>query len=631
MVVIIAARVLSIIVYLLSWVANGEWMQAISTGGRASSYYWGGDTTSSDGGGDNSGGGRGSDDDDTNNSSSDSSNVAPPGFAYNKPAFLTWYAYCHLLLAWIPVVIYVVVSSSSSSSSDHRRHLQDRKKRLVVQQPSSNKKYDDERRTTNSNSTTTTSASVLSAMSIRARLRTMFVLTPFPRRLRNIFIDSELSMYMTTEWSKNVEDFWSSCWKCLTFNYILIGLNVLWIVGLTQDISVPMSNAIYQSQIPATVLLSMYHDDDDERRQNEKGGRNNSNNVVDERQGKKHKLKNSYQRRRRRRHERERRQQHWRRVLVGTLISSVGIGMVVIPPLLTTNGSSSSSSSNVAARSTTQEESSTMVVVSSSSSSNTTAPSSSFLGIFVTFLSAMISAAYQVAWKVLMDEKDDHHRDGDESDERNGTEMVDLIYQNVNDDDDDDDDEEGQQLLNIGHRNNVRLNRQGNDYQMAATARNSNNDVVKQKGLIKTFATLGVMGICNILFGWPVLLLLHWSGIETIDLKPIPKLWKALTINSLIETLFDTSCAVAIYMTSPVVTSIVAPLTIPISFFWDVWFRRAADDGHDAINSSGGNIKIENENLWLILIGSILIVIGVVRIEMKPPPHRQPLPTIGKS
>ena len=441
----------------------------------------------------------------------------------------------------------------------------------------------------------------------------MFVPSPLPRRLRNIFI--ELSVYMTTEWSRNLEDFWSSCFKCLTFNYILIGLNVLWIVGLTQDISVPMSNAIYQSQIPATVLLSMYHDDGDERRRNEKGDRNKD--VADDGQENNQKQKTLQQRRTR--FKRERRRQHWRRVLVGTMISSVGIGMIIIPPLLTT---SASSGSNVSATFTTQKESSAVAV----SSSNTTTPSSSFLGVFVTFLSAMISAAYQVAWKILMDEKDDHHLDGDNSDEGYGiiaTETVHLIDQN---DDDDDDDEEGQQLLTVGHRKNVRLNRQGNDCHTASTARNSNDDVVKQKGLIKTFATLGVMGICNILLGWPVLLLLHWSGIETIDLKPIPNLWKALTINSLIETLFDTSCAVAIYMTSPVVTSIVAPLTIPISFFWDVWFRRTADDGHDAVNSSSSSSSINNENLWLVLLGSVLIVIGVVRIEIKPPPHRQPLP-----
>eukprot|EP00529_Nitzschia_sp_RCC80_P027047 CAMPEP_0113499702 /NCGR_PEP_ID=MMETSP0014_2-20120614/31894_1 /TAXON_ID=2857 /ORGANISM="Nitzschia sp." /LENGTH=287 /DNA_ID=CAMNT_0000393905 /DNA_START=78 /DNA_END=941 /DNA_ORIENTATION=- /assembly_acc=CAM_ASM_000159 len=274
------------------------------------------------------------------------------------------------------------------------------------------------------------------------------------------------------------------------------------------------------------------------------------------------------------------------------MISSVGIGMIVIPPLL------ASGSNDVTTR--THEESAT-----ASSSTSSSSSSSSFWGVFATFLSAMLGAVYQVAWKALMDEKGEHRGDRDAGDDTS-TEMVRLVDPNVADE------EEGRRLLTEAPQDS-RLIRQGNEYQTANTARSSNDNAVKERGLINTFATLGVMGFFNILFGWPVLLLLHWSSIETIDLKPIPKLWKVLMINSLIETLFDTSCAVAIYMTSPVVTSIAAPLTIPISFFWDVLFRRP--DDHDAVNNSSSS---NNDNFWLVLLGSILIVIGVVRIEMKP-------------
>jgi hypothetical protein len=68
-----------------------------------------------------------------------------------------------------------------------------------------------------------------------------------------------------------------------------------------------------------------------------------------------------------------------------------------------------------------------------------------------------------------------------------------------------------------------------------------------------------------------------------------------------VEFSFDSSCAVAIYMTSPVMTAITAPLTIPISFVWDNWLY-------------GEDIKVGLGDYF----ASLLILFGVVLVELKP-------------
>jgi drug/metabolite transporter (DMT)-like permease len=90
------------------------------------------------------------------------------------------------------------------------------------------------------------------------------------------------------------------------------------------------------------------------------------------------------------------------------------------------------------------------------------------------------------------------------------------------------------------------------------------SEQTKLDGLVDTAATLGVMGLCNLFLGWSVLWTLHISGLETFEF-PSRSLIPALTCNAFVEYAFDTSLAIAIFFTSPVVTAITAPLTIPIS------------------------------------------------------------------
>lgn len=124
-------------------------------------------------------------------------------------------------------------------------------------------------------------------------------------------------------------------------------------------------------------------------------------------------------------------------------------------------------------------------------------------------------------------------------------------------------------------------------------------EVSRLEGLMDTAATLGVMGVCNLFLGWPVLLVVHWAGVERFEL-PSWSLVPALMLNALIEYSFDASLAVAIYLTSPVITAITAPLTIPISFASDHFLY-------------GSPLQVGNYD-W---IGSLLVLLGVVWMELK--------------
>jgi solute carrier family 35 protein F5 len=117
------------------------------------------------------------------------------------------------------------------------------------------------------------------------------------------------------------------------------------------------------------------------------------------------------------------------------------------------------------------------------------------------------------------------------------------------------------------------------------------------EGLMDTLATLSVMGFCNFFLAWPILPLLDWTGFEKFEM---PTEWIALLANSLLCLLFNVCCATAILLTSPVIVSIVAPLTIPISFVWD-----------HVLYNSPVNVGV------LAWIGCIFIMMGATLLEAK--------------
>jgi hypothetical protein len=132
-------------------------------------------------------------------------------------------------------------------------------------------------------------------------------------------------------------------------------------------------------------------------------------------------------------------------------------------------------------------------------------------------------------------------------------------------------------------------------------------DPVPLKGrmeFIDTHMTLGMIGLCNCIMGWPVLVGLHYFGLEEFQLPQSSGAWRLLVFNGLVEYAFDASCAVAIYMTSPVIVAVVGPLTIPLSMFVDNHFY--------------GVTMVSEQHPWCTWIGAAAILGGTGLLQYKP-------------
>jgi hypothetical protein len=124
-----------------------------------------------------------------------------------------------------------------------------------------------------------------------------------------------------------------------------------------------------------------------------------------------------------------------------------------------------------------------------------------------------------------------------------------------------------------------------------------------REGFLDAHMTLGMIGVCNLLAGWPLLIVLHVWGLETLEWPDSTTSWTWLISNGIVEYLFDASCAAAIYITSPIVVSVAAPLTIPLSIFFDRIFRL-----------QGNNISLDPKLIW----GGVFVLMGTFLIETKP-------------
>ncbi|KAG7346306.1 EamA-like transporter family protein [Nitzschia inconspicua] len=124
-----------------------------------------------------------------------------------------------------------------------------------------------------------------------------------------------------------------------------------------------------------------------------------------------------------------------------------------------------------------------------------------------------------------------------------------------------------------------------------------------REGFVDAHFTLGMIGVCNLLTGWPILIILHILDIEQFEWPNDRTVWLWLIVNGIVEYLFDVACAVAIYVTSPVVVSVTAPLTIPLSILVD---RKLHTN------------KIGMPLDWFLFAGGVLVLVGTVLMETKP-------------
>ncbi|KAJ1965286.1 hypothetical protein H4R35_007075 [Dimargaris xerosporica] len=85
---------------------------------------------------------------------------------------------------------------------------------------------------------------------------------------------------------------------------------------------------------------------------------------------------------------------------------------------------------------------------------------------------------------------------------------------------------------------------------------------------------LGFVGLFNTVLLWPLLLIFHYTGIETFALPPTGEMWGMIALNALIGTLLsDYLWLLAVLMTSPLVVTLGMALTNPLTMLGDIVFK----------------------------------------------------------
>jgi len=80
--------------------------------------------------------------------------------------------------------------------------------------------------------------------------------------------------------------------------------------------------------------------------------------------------------------------------------------------------------------------------------------------------------------------------------------------------------------------------------------------------------TLGLMGLCNFLFLWPGVWIVHITGFETFELPPTNVLIK-MVISACLDGTFNILLLLGVMLTSPLLISVGSVLVIPGSILAD--------------------------------------------------------------
>ncbi|CAK4034065.1 related to integral membrane [Lecanosticta acicola] len=75
----------------------------------------------------------------------------------------------------------------------------------------------------------------------------------------------------------------------------------------------------------------------------------------------------------------------------------------------------------------------------------------------------------------------------------------------------------------------------------------------------------GLVGVINVLILWPGFILLHVTGIETLELPPSGRVLAVILGNSVSSLIGDMTWAYAVLLTSPIVVTVGLSITIPLS------------------------------------------------------------------
>ncbi|KAI8376138.1 uncharacterized protein BYT42DRAFT_546854 [Radiomyces spectabilis] len=119
----------------------------------------------------------------------------------------------------------------------------------------------------------------------------------------------------------------------------------------------------------------------------------------------------------------------------------------------------------------------------------------------------------------------------------------------------------------------------------------------------------GYVGAFNVVLLWPFLFVLHWTGLEPLELPSTETLWAMILINAFIGTfLSDYIWLLAMLMTSPLVVTLGISLTIPLALVGDVVFKHVIPGSQYALGAV------------LVVIGFFIVNITTLA-SVKTQPH----------
>lgn len=96
---------------------------------------------------------------------------------------------------------------------------------------------------------------------------------------------------------------------------------------------------------------------------------------------------------------------------------------------------------------------------------------------------------------------------------------------------------------------------------------------VQDESRINMKIFFGFVGFFTLVFQWPVILLLHYTGTETFELPSSPKVFWIVLINCVITFISDFCWAKAMLLTSPLIVTVGLSTTIPLAMFSDFFLK----------------------------------------------------------
>ena len=114
--------------------------------------------------------------------------------------------------------------------------------------------------------------------------------------------------------------------------------------------------------------------------------------------------------------------------------------------------------------------------------------------------------------------------------------------------------------------------------------------------VLDTHLFFGFVGLSCLLLLWPVIIILHFTGVEVFEIPLGAHVLGLLTMNALITFISDFCWCKAVLLTSPLTVTVGLSLTIPLAMVGD-WF-----------------IKGFHVNLWY-LFGAVIVTLGFLVIN----------------